>query len=64
MDGADKAAVTRAIQQLADENGGVPVGKERFVAETGLADYLFQGRLWPPGATPSARQGTNRTLSV
>jgi hypothetical protein len=46
MDGAHKAAVIRAIQQLAEENGGVPVGKERFVAETGFSDYLFQGRLW------------------
>lgn len=46
MDGTDKAAVIRAIQQLAEENGGVPIGKERFVAETGYADYLFQGRMW------------------
>jgi hypothetical protein len=47
MDGQpDKSAVISAIQRLAEENGGVPVGKERFIAETGFADYLFQGRLW------------------
>jgi len=46
MDGVHKAAVISAIQRLAEENGGVPVGKERFVAETGFSDYLFQGRLW------------------
>lgn len=46
MDVVDKAAVVSAIQRLAEENGGVPVGKERFVAETGFPDYLFQGRLW------------------
>lgn len=46
MDGADKAAVIRAIQQLAEANGGVPIGRDRFVAETGFQEYLFQGRLW------------------
>lgn len=46
MDGPDKAAVIRAIRRLAEENGGVPIGKERFIAETGFPDYLFQGRLW------------------
>jgi hypothetical protein len=46
MSDLDKAAVIRAIQRLAEQNGGVPIGKERFVAETGLPEYLFQGRLW------------------
>ncbi|ORJ52611.1 GIY-YIG nuclease family protein [Mycobacterium simiae] len=46
MDGPDKAAVIRAIQRLAEQNSGVPIGKERFVAETSFPDYLFQGRLW------------------
>lgn len=46
MDGDTKAAVIAAIQRLAEEHGGVPVGKERFIAETGFSDYLFQGRLW------------------
>ena len=56
MDGAHKAAVIRAIQQLAEENGGVPVGKERFVAETGFSDYLFQGGSGPRGAMPSVKR--------
>lgn len=46
MSDLDKPAVIRAIQRLAEQNGGVPVGKERFVAETGIPEYLFQGRLW------------------
>lgn len=46
MSDLEKAAVIRAIQRLAEQNGGVPIGKERFVAETGIPDYLFQGRLW------------------
>jgi hypothetical protein len=42
----DKAAVIRAIQRLAAENGGVPVGRERFIAETGLPQSLWEGRIW------------------
>jgi hypothetical protein len=38
--------VIREIQRLAEQNGGVPVGVERFVAETGFPEYLFKGRLW------------------
>jgi hypothetical protein len=39
MDGADKAAVIRAIKRLAEQNRGVPVGRDRFVVETGFPDY-------------------------
>ncbi|TXH18788.1 MAG: GIY-YIG nuclease family protein [Mycobacterium sp.] len=46
MDDDDKEAVIRAIQRLATENGGVPVGRERFVAETGFRTYLWEGRHW------------------
>ncbi|ASL16252.1 GIY-YIG nuclease family protein [Mycobacterium intracellulare] len=46
MSDVDKPTVIRAIQRLAEENGGVSVGRDRFVAETGLPEYLFQGRLW------------------
>lgn len=46
MDGAQKAAVIRAIQQLADANGGVPVGRERFIEETGFRPYLWEGQFW------------------
>lgn len=46
MDDDDKAAVIRAIQRLAAENGGVPVGRERFVAEAGFRTYLWEGRHW------------------
>jgi len=46
MDGDGKAAVIRAIQRLAEENGGVPVGRDRFLAETGLPQSLWEGRYW------------------
>lgn len=46
MNGVDKAAVIAAIQRLAEANGGVPVGRDRFIVETGLPEYLFQGRVW------------------
>lgn len=46
MDGADKAAVIVAIRRLAEENGGVPVGRERFVAETGFRASMWEGGFW------------------
>ncbi|WP_077090674.1 GIY-YIG nuclease family protein [Mycobacterium rhizamassiliense] len=46
MSDVEKAAVIRAIRRLAEENGGVPVGQTRFVAETGMPLYLFRGGLW------------------
>ena len=33
----------RAIQRLAEENGGVSVGREGFVAETGFRQSLREG---------------------
>ncbi|GCA97395.1 GIY-YIG nuclease family protein [Mycolicibacterium sp. NCC-Tsukiji] len=46
MSNVDKATVIREIQRLAEQNGGVPVGQNRFVDETGLPKYLFRGGLW------------------
>lgn len=46
MDGDEKAAVIRAIQRLAEQNGEVPVGKERFITETGFRPSLWEGRYW------------------
>jgi hypothetical protein len=46
MDGHDKAAVIQAIQRLAEENGGVPVGRDRFIAETGFPQSMWEGRIW------------------
>jgi hypothetical protein len=46
MSDLDKAAVIRAIQRLAEDNDGVPVGKERFVAETGFRPSVWEGRFW------------------
>lgn len=45
MDGDEKAAVGRAIQRLTEENG-MPVGRERFVAETGFPQSLWEARIW------------------
>lgn len=46
MSAVDKDAVISAIQRLAEQNGGVPIGKERFVSETGFRPYLWEGQLW------------------
>ncbi|POX80159.1 hypothetical protein C3469_04865 [Mycobacterium kansasii] len=48
-----KALVIHEIQRLAEQNGGVPVGQDRFVAETGLPKYIFRGGLW---ANPKLRR--------
>lgn len=46
MSNVDKAMVIRVIRRLAEQNGGVPVGQNRFIAETGMPKYLFRGGLW------------------
>ena len=46
MGQADKELVIQAIQRLAEQNGGVPVGRDRFIAETGLPQSLWEGRIW------------------
>ena len=46
MDAVEKAAVLVAIQRLAERNGGVPVGRERFIAETGFRPSLWAGGIW------------------
>ncbi|MBB5163364.1 hypothetical protein [Mycobacterium sp. AZCC_0083] len=56
MDGHEKAVVIAAIQLLAEENGGMSVGRDRFIPETGFPEYLFQGFGWRRAA---ARGVTN-----
>jgi hypothetical protein len=46
MSTADRAAVIRAIQRLAEENGGIPLGQKRFQDETGTPAYVFRGGIW------------------
>lgn len=53
------------IRRLADSNGGVPLGKERFEALTGITDAEWTGRYWArwndavseAGYEPNAWQG-------
>jgi hypothetical protein len=69
MGAVDKAAVVLAIQRLAEQNGGVPIGKERFIAETGFKQSLWEGRFWvtwgdavrEAGYEPNAMQGRRQT---
>lgn len=42
----DKAEILAAIQRCAEENGGVPVGRERFAALTGITESQWSGRHW------------------
>lgn len=42
----DKAEILAAIRRCADENGGVAVGRERFVALTGIRESDWLGRYW------------------
>lgn len=41
-----KEDILREIRRTADENGGVPLGKQRFFAETGIRESDWAGRWW------------------
>jgi len=42
----EKAEILDAIRRCAEENGGVAVGRERFEAMTGIAEWRWSGRYW------------------
>lgn len=41
-----KEEILREIRRTADENAGVPLGKQRFFAETGIRESDWVGRWW------------------
>lgn len=42
----DKAHILDEIQRTANANGGVPLGKSRFLAETGIRESDWSGKFW------------------
>lgn len=42
----DKQQILAEIRRTAGENGGVPLGVDRFTAETGIKEYDWRGRYW------------------
>lgn len=42
----DKGEILDEIRRCAAENGGVPIGRERFVAETGIKPSHWNGIYW------------------
>lgn len=41
-----KSQIVGAIQRTARQNGGIPLGKRRFEAETGIRESDWSGRYW------------------
>src|SRR5258708_7159962 len=42
----DKEHIIKEIQRTAKENGGAPLGKQRFSNETGIKIHEFLGKYW------------------
>jgi hypothetical protein len=42
----DKRHILDEIKRTADANGGMPLGKQRFLAETGIRESDWSGRFW------------------
>jgi hypothetical protein len=42
----EKEQVLSEIRRTADENGGSPLGRNRFLAETGIREADWLGRYW------------------
>lgn len=61
----DKDEILDEIRRCAAENGGVPLGRERFAAETGIRETAWRGRYWvnwseavgEAGLEPNSMQG-------
>jgi hypothetical protein len=60
----DKQHILDEIRRTAEANGGVPLGRQRFLAETGIRETDWSGRFWinwsdavrEAGYKPNAKQ--------
>jgi hypothetical protein len=43
----DKDSILITIRRLAKENDGAPVGRDRFIALTGISESAWKGKYWP-----------------
>ncbi len=66
----DKQHIISEIKRTAEENGSIPLGKQRFYAETGIAVSEWYGKYWvrwgdavaEAGYTPNTMRGAYEDL--
>lgn len=42
----DKNHILNEIRRTAESNGGIPLGKQRFLTETGIRESDWAGKFW------------------
>lgn len=59
----DKEGIIAEIRRTAAENGGAPLGQERFERETGISVGVWRGRYWLRWSQALEEAGSHATLS-